>query len=177
MSLRKLRDGFGGAMVGLLGVAAFLLVSAPALAADEDAIEVDGPAIQAEQPESQPPQSSPTKSDEPTESAKPEEPARSDSSPKSEASEEKTEQEPAADSRDAAKEPEKPSDVQEDREEAKKNIPNLLGEALAAGMMQLLRDEISAGFKRRGSRGRNSQCARALSAVDPPGNGTLPVTA
>ena len=33
------------------------------------------------------------------------------------------------------------------------------------------------GLSRRGSRGRNSQWARALSAVVPPGKGTLPVTA
>ena len=36
---------------------------------------------------------------------------------------------------------------------------------------------LSGGFSRRGSSGRNSQWARALSAVVPPGNGTLPVTA
>jgi hypothetical protein len=33
------------------------------------------------------------------------------------------------------------------------------------------------GLSRRGSNGRRSQCARALSAVVPPGNGTFPVTA
>ena len=36
---------------------------------------------------------------------------------------------------------------------------------------------LSRGFNRRGSNGRSSQCARALSAVVPPGKGTLPVTA
>ncbi len=35
---------------------------------------------------------------------------------------------------------------------------------------------VNRGFNRRGSSGRNLQCAWALSAVVPPGNGTLPVT-
>ena len=37
--------------------------------------------------------------------------------------------------------------------------------------------ELRLALSRRGSKGRRSQCARALSAVVPPGKGTFPVTA